>query len=95
MAVSYGPEVGEWYLSITGDSFEVVAYDAEEGTVEIQYFDGAIEELDMETWMEVAAEPIEPPEDVSGSLDMMREDFGLDDGSPAYFAGNPLDDLDL
>ncbi|MGD8430274.1 MAG: hypothetical protein PVH31_07685 [Ectothiorhodospiraceae bacterium] len=95
MAVSYQPVVGDWYMSPTGETFEVVAYDPEEESVEIQYFDGAVEELELETWLEISAEPIEPPEDWSGSVDVMREDYGLEDRVAPYFPGNPLDDPDL
>jgi len=35
-----------------GDSFEVVAIDTDDRTIEIQYFDGTIEELELEEWLE-------------------------------------------
>ena len=37
------PVVGQWYARPGGDSFEVVAIDRDDGTIEIQYFDGTIE----------------------------------------------------
>ena len=95
MAVGIQPVVGDWYMAPGGDTFEVVAFDGEDDSVEIQYFDGAIEELDLETWLEVSARPIEPPEDWSGSMDVSREDYGVDDMLPSQRAGNPLDDPEL
>ena len=44
------PGIGEWYRHTGGDSFEVVAFDEDDGTIEIQYFDGTVEEMDTEDW---------------------------------------------
>ena len=74
MATEFEPRVGDWYRTITGDNFEIVALDLDDDTLEIQYFDGMIEELDMDTWSELNIVPIEPPEDWSGSLDIERDD---------------------
>lgn len=95
MATQYRPEVGDWYESLSGDLFEVVAQDADDGTVEIQYFDGAIEELDLETWYEMELMSAEPPEDFTGSLDMSREDAGVSDYSSTLDIQNPLDNTDF
>ena len=74
----YTPRVGDWYQNISGDNFEIVALDEDEATLEIQYFDGAVEEVDFDSWHEMEITPIEPPEDWSGSLDIEREDYGVD-----------------
>jgi hypothetical protein len=74
----YTPRVGDWYQNISGDNFEIVALDEDEATLEIQYFDGAVEEVDFDSWHEMEIIPIEPPEDWSGSLDIEREDYGVD-----------------
>lgn len=71
----FQPVVGEWYQTPGGELFEVVAYDSDEDVVEIQYFDGALEELDRETWDELAIEPAEAPEDWSGPMDIVSEDM--------------------
>ena len=44
------PGIGEWYRHTGGDLFEVVAFDEDDGTIEIQYFDGTVEEMDTEDW---------------------------------------------
>ena len=74
MANEYQPRIGDWYQNINSDRFEVVALDEEETTMEIQYFDGAIEEIDFDSWNEMEIKPIEPPEDWTGSMDVDRED---------------------
>jgi len=68
------PRIGDWYKSTTGDAFEIVAQDDDDDTLELQYYDGTIEELDAESWEYMHPEPIEPPEDWSGSMDLSRED---------------------
>ena len=45
------PVVGNWYAHLDkGDVFQVVAYDEEDGTIEIQDFDGGVDEFDVDTW---------------------------------------------
>jgi len=68
------PVIGEWYRRPGGDSFEVVAIDTDDRTIEIQYFDGTIEELELEEWLEDQIEASEPPEDWTGSVDVEPED---------------------
>ncbi len=64
------PIIGSWYRNQeTGNDFEVVALDEDAQTIEIQYFDGEIEELDLDDWYELAIEAIETPEDSAGPFD--------------------------
>ncbi|HET7586477.1 MAG TPA: DUF6763 family protein [Gammaproteobacteria bacterium] len=70
--------VGDWYQTMSGDLLEVVAADESEGTIEVQYFDGTVAELDTESWHDSILGPASPPEDWSGSLDVSREDYGID-----------------
>ncbi len=97
------PSIGEWYRHIDGNSFEVVAYDEDDGTIEIQYFDGTVEEMDTEDWesqwADRAIEAAEPPEDWSGSVDVESVD---ESGTGSDLAGDegglrasPLDGIDL
>jgi hypothetical protein len=89
------PQIGDWYVNDEGVNLEVVAIDPQEGTVEVQFFDGTVEEYDAETWRDLNFMPGEPPEDWSGSLDLSRDDYGVDLDQPAgRVQGNPLDDLD-
>lgn len=68
------PVIGQWYRRPGGESFEVVAIDRDDRTIEIQYFDGTVEELEVDEWLEDEFESTEPPEDWTGSLDVEPED---------------------
>jgi hypothetical protein len=68
------PVIGQWYRRTGGDSFEVVAIDRDDRTIEIQYFDGTIEELELDDWREEEIFSTEPPEDWTGSVDVEPED---------------------
>lgn len=74
MAVAY-PVVGKWFRRANGNTFEVVAVDEEDGTIEIQHFDATIEEVDLESWAELLTVEVSAPEDWSGSVDMDPDDF--------------------
>ena len=69
------PEIGRWYRRADGRVFEVVAVDDNDGTIEIQYFDGTISESEPENWLALRPEPAEAPEDWSGSVDVNAEDL--------------------
>lgn len=74
MAVQF-PIIGNWFRSPNGTLFEVVAVDEDDGTVEIQQFDGTIGELEIENWPQLLLVEISAPEDWSGSVDMDPEDY--------------------
>lgn len=89
------PGIGDWFRDINGETFEVVAVDEDDGTVEVQHFDGTLEEWDLEDWMQYPLEAIQPPEDWSGSMDIEREDYGVDlDDARVEDWNSPLDFLD-
>ncbi|MCM8882594.1 MAG: hypothetical protein LC541_04585 [Candidatus Thiodiazotropha sp.] len=53
--------IGGWFKTVNGDNLEVVAFDADEGTVEVQFYDGTVEEYDLEDWGALEVKPIAPP----------------------------------
>lgn len=75
MSLEPAPRVGDWYTNSSGDSFEIVAQDEEDETLELQYYDGTLEELDREAWESMRPQLIDPPEDWSGPMDLAREDM--------------------
>ncbi|MEP7243020.1 MAG: DUF6763 family protein [Gammaproteobacteria bacterium] len=96
------PGIGSWYRQKEGGAlFEVVALDDDDGTIEIQYFDGTVEEMDIEDWNsqweDRTLEAAEPPEDWSGSVDVEPDEDNLrgdaSDGDRDLRA-SPLDGLD-
>ncbi|MFM1886804.1 MAG: hypothetical protein RL026_1961 [Pseudomonadota bacterium] len=59
----YEPVKGQWYeCRDDDDSFRVVSVDEDAELVEIEYLDGDIEEIDLDTWHEMDLERIEEPE---------------------------------
>jgi hypothetical protein len=76
------PTIGDWYRGPTGDLFEVVALDEDDGTIEIQYFDGTLEEYDAETWNIQGIVEADPPEDWTGSVDVDQEDYDVEAENP-------------
>lgn len=80
MVTPLHPIIGNWYRDTrSGDIFEVVALDDAAETVDIQTFDGDIDEMDLATWHASNLETIDPPEDPAGSIDANAEDLGYED----------------
>jgi len=63
------PVVGNWYRAANQDLFEVVAMDESDNLIEIQFYEGDIDEMDLETWNAMEIENAAPPEDWSGAYD--------------------------
>lgn len=86
------PVVGNWYSHLDkGELFQVVALDEDTGTIEIQEFDGGIDELDLEEWRQLAVESAAQPEDWGGPLDDVEPDeFGYTDIEPSAQAAEPV-----
>ncbi len=77
------PAIGQWYRdNVDGELFEIVAIEEDDQTIEIQYFDGAIEELDLELWNEMEITTAAPPEDWSGPFDDLEADDLADPDIP-------------
>ena len=97
------PGIGDWYRLNGGALFEVVALDDDDGTIEIQYFDGTVQEMEFEDWdaycEERALEAAEPPEDWSGSVDVdPDEDSGTRTdpySDERDLRASPLDGIDI
>ncbi len=72
------PTIGNWYRIQGSERFEIVAYDEDDGTIELQYFDGTVEEMDIEDWQAAqeggTLEEVEAPEDWTGSVDVDPEE---------------------
>ncbi len=96
------PGVGAWYRLRGGPPFEIVALDDDDGTIEVQYIDGTLEELDREDWKswcdERTLESADPSEDWSDSADVEADEGHprvdrFSDGSDLRAAS--LDDIDI
>lgn len=72
------PEIGRWYARADkGAMFQVVGRDEATGAIEIQAFDGDLDEIDTDTWCTLLLEGIDPPEDCNAPMDVDEpEDLG-------------------
>jgi hypothetical protein len=88
--------VGAWYQTADGEYLEVVALDPEEGTIEVQFYDGNLAEYDEGTWdRELELRRAAPPEDWADPLDIGNDDYGVDLDRPAgEFHSRSFDLLD-
>ena len=73
------PIVGNWYQRPGRAIFEVVAIDDRTRTVELQFFDGTVDEMDLERWHKTFIQNVEAPEDYSGSMDLQDDNYDAKD----------------
>ena len=87
------PVVGNWYSHRDkGALFQVVALDEEAGTVEIQEFDGGLDEIDLDEWRTLLVDNAAQPEDWGGPLDDVEPDeFGYTDMAGDEATANSLE----
>ncbi|HVC29663.1 MAG TPA: DUF6763 family protein [Steroidobacteraceae bacterium] len=63
MSRDYEPVRGQWYENLEDEeSFRVLTVDEDSELVEIEYLDGELEEIDLETWHEMDLDRIDEPE---------------------------------
>jgi hypothetical protein len=71
----YEPVPGQWYENLEEEeSFRVLSVDEDSELIEIEYLDGDVEEIDLETWHEMDLEQIDEPEGWSESDEDEDED---------------------
>lgn len=69
------PQIDQWYAHIDkGQRFYVIAVDGERNTVEIQHFDGDLEEISLDEWRDFKIILSEEPENWAGALDIAETD---------------------
>ena len=80
MSRDYEPVPSQWYENVEEEeSFRVLSVDEDSELIEIEYLDGDIEEIDLETWHEMDLERIEEPEGWSESDDEDADEDEEDD----------------
>nr|WP_298727968.1 DUF6763 family protein [uncultured Steroidobacter sp.] len=63
MARDYDPVQGKWYEDLEeNEVFKVLSVDPDQELVEVQYENGDIEEIDLDTWHELDLEQADEPE---------------------------------
>jgi hypothetical protein len=90
----YEPVVGQWYENVDEDeTFRVITVDEDSELVEVEYEDGEVEELDMDTWREFNLEKTEQPEGwVAETEDDEEEDEEWDEDDDEDDEDDDLDD---
>jgi hypothetical protein len=80
MPTEADPVVGSWYQHLDkGQEFYVVAINEDEGLIEVQHFDGDLEEIDADVWYQLDLQPIEEPENWTGPIDFGEiDDLGTE-----------------
>lgn len=80
MSNELDPLIDQWYFhEDKGQRFFVTAINEKAETVEVQHFDGDIEEFTLDEWQDLDIELCEEPENWSGALDIAeRDDFGTE-----------------
>lgn len=69
------PLEDQWYAYLDkGQRFYIVAIDEDTSTVEVQHFDGDLEELTLDEWRELNIQLSEQPENWDGALDIGEQD---------------------
>lgn len=80
MSRDYEPVPGQWYENLEEEEpFRVLSVDEDSELVEIEYLDGDIEEIDLETWHEMDLERTEEPEGWSESQEEDEDEEDEDD----------------
>jgi len=75
MTKSTDPIIDQWYhYPQKAQKFLVTAIDETTHTVEIQYFDGSLDEFELTTWYAMEVEPVAAPEDWTGPMDNIERD---------------------
>ncbi|MDH5257753.1 MAG: hypothetical protein OEX07_07085 [Gammaproteobacteria bacterium] len=80
MKTELDPIVDNWYFHLDkGSKFKVVAVDDDEKLIEIQNYDGDIEEITKANWRNLKIELCEEPQNWAGALDVSEiDDLGTE-----------------
>jgi hypothetical protein len=80
MANNVQPIIDHWYQHLDkGQAFQVVDVDDHARLIEIQHFDGDLEEISLEDWYQMEIDAAEDPENWSGIFDVSElDDLGTD-----------------
>lgn len=80
MANELDPILGNWYQHLDkGQLFRVVAIDEDNEVIEIQNFDGDVDEIEIPQWQDLEIELAEEPENFSGPFDVGElDDYGTE-----------------
>jgi hypothetical protein len=93
VARDYDPVQGQWYEDLEeNEIFRVLSVDPDEEIIEVQYENGDIEEIDLDTWHELDLEHAQEPEGWASDDDDDEEDDDEDEDEDDW--DDDDDDLD-
>ena len=95
MGRDYDPVQGKWYQDLEeNEVFQVLSVDPDEELIELQYENGDIEEIDLDTWHELDLEHAEEPEGWSSDDEEEEEDDEEDEDEEDDWDEDEDDDWD-
>ena len=69
------PRIEQWYAHLDkGQRFFITAINEDENTIDIQHFDGDLEEISLDEWRNLQIVLSEEPENWAGALDIAEQD---------------------
>jgi hypothetical protein len=75
VARDYDPVQGQWYEDLEeNEVFRVLSVDPDQEIIEVQYENGDIEEMDLDTWHELDLERASEPEGWASDDDVVKKE---------------------
>ncbi|MDX1813094.1 MAG: DUF6763 family protein [Gammaproteobacteria bacterium] len=80
MDTDLDPIIDNWYMHLDkGQKFRVVDIDEDNEIVEVQHFDGDLEEVSFNEWRDMEIEISDEPQNWSGAIDVSElDDYGTE-----------------
>jgi hypothetical protein len=95
VARDYDPVQGQWYEDLEeNEIFRVLSVDPDEEIIEVQYENGDIEEIDLDTWHELDLERAQEPEGWASDDDDEDEEEEDDEDEDDWDEDEDDDDWD-
>jgi hypothetical protein len=95
VARDYDPVQGQWYEDLEeNEIFRVLSVDPDEEIIEVQYENGDIEEIDLDTWHELDLERAQEPEGWASDDDDDEEEEEDDEDEDDWDEDEDDDDWD-
>jgi hypothetical protein len=95
VARDYDPVQGQWYEDLEeNEIFRVLSVDPDEEIIEVQYENGDIEEIDLDTWHELDLERAQEPEGWASDDDDDEEEEEEDEDEDDWDEDEDDDDWD-
>jgi hypothetical protein len=95
MPMEQEPVIGAMYEDEDGLAFEVLSFDEDEGIIEMQYEDGEVSEIDIDTWYELdlkQLKSVSPKDDEDQANDVEVDKAAT--RAPDPKEDNDIDDFD-